>query len=287
MIEQFTDVKFQRQVREKLYQVENICNEYSKLTLRQLYYQLVSRGIIPNNTKEYGKLSYLLTKARMGGIIDWDIIEDRTRSDRIPYWVYGIRDALQDTIDFYRLDRMKGQENYIEVWVEKDALSGVLYEITKQYHIRLIVNKGYSSTTFMHNAYQRIGRNNNPCILYIGDHDPSGLDMVRDIGDRLLGFGVTVSVEHIALTMDQIQEYNPPPNPAKMTDTRAKEYVAIHGNSSWEVDALPPDVLNEILEDRILELIDESLYKKIMESEKRDIEKMREFVYNNLNEDDE
>ncbi len=134
-----------------LLKVNDIIEEYQdegyKLTLRQLYYQLVSRDIIPNQQKEYAKLSKLLVNGRMGGVVDWDAIEDRLRQPHIPYWVNGIDSAINDTVEQYRLDRMKNQDVYIEVWVEKDALSGVLKIITEEYHIRLMVNRGYSSCT--------------------------------------------------------------------------------------------------------------------------------------------
>lgn len=176
--------------------INSIIEEYAEqgytLTLRQLYYQLVSRDIIPNQQKEYAKLSSLLTKGRMAGVVDWEAIEDRNRRPYIPYWVAGIEEAIRDTISQYRLDRQKGQKNYIELWVEKDALSGVLKRITEEYHIKLVVNKGYSSTSAMYEAYERIKEklveNKKVTLLYLGDHDPSGLDMIRDIRERTREF---------------------------------------------------------------------------------------------------
>ena len=110
--------------------INDILEEYKNdgyvLTLRQLYYQMVSKDIIPNNDKEYAKLSNILKKGRMCGIVDWAAIEDRVRVPKIPYYVDGIDDAINDTIRQYRLDRMKGQPRKVEIWVEKDALSNVL-----------------------------------------------------------------------------------------------------------------------------------------------------------------
>src|SRR3990167_2396926 len=129
--------------------INSIIEEYAEegytLTLRQLYYQLVSRDIIPNQQKEYAKISTLLVKGRMAGIVDWEAIEDRIRVPHIPYWVHGVQDAINDTINQYRLNRQDNQEVYIELWIEKDALSGVLQSITEHYHINLMVNRGYSS----------------------------------------------------------------------------------------------------------------------------------------------
>lgn len=208
---------------DRLMIINQIIEEYAKegyrMTLRQLYYQLVTKNIIRNIEKEYAKLSDLLVKGRMCGIVDWTAIEDRIRRPFLPYWVDDIPDAINDTISQYRLNRQEGQEVYIEIWIEKDALSGVLRPITSHYHINLMVNRGYSSCTAMYDAFKRLkaaeDSGKETVILYLGDHDPSGLDMVRDVTDRLEEFGVNPSVHHVAITKAQIQKYNPPPNPAK------------------------------------------------------------------------
>jgi hypothetical protein len=216
----------------------------------------------------------------MAGVVDWDAIEDRIRVPYIPYWVHGVADALRDTIAQYRLDRMEDQDVYIEVWVEKDALSGVLKRITSHYHINLMVNRGYSSCTAMHDASERIKRKQDAkkCfILYLGDHDPSGVDMVRDIEDRLAEFGAEVEVNRIALTQAQIKKYNPPPNPAKITDPRAKDYIAKFGNTSWEVDALNPDILHKIIKTSVEGLIDIDRFNLKLKQEEEDKIKLAKF----------
>ncbi|HEB13551.1 MAG TPA: hypothetical protein ENI13_01070 [candidate division CPR3 bacterium] len=268
---------------ERLDTINEIIEEYSDdgytLTLRQLYYQLVSRDIIPNRVQEYAKLSTLLVKGRMAGVVDWDAIEDRIRVPFLPYWVEDIEAAINDTIEQYRLDRQDGQDVYIELWVEKDALSGVLKRITSHYHIKLMVNRGYSSCTAIHDAYLRFREEEREdkkiVILYLGDHDPSGLDMVRDIEDRLNEFGVYPEVKPIGLTMAQIKKYNPPSNPAKITDPRAKWYIEEYGDNSWEVDALNPKTLNELVEKNVEDLIDMELFEKKIRKEERDKKKTR------------
>lgn len=273
--------------KQRLIKINEIIEEYVRqgyrLTLRQLYYQLVSRGIIPNKVSEYAKLSTLLVKGRMAGYVDWDAIEDRLRRAKLPYWVTGIPDAIEDTINAYRLDRMQGQENYIEVWVEKDALSNVLYRITRKYHIPLMVNRGYSSCTAMHDAYERFKRREDErqrlFILYLGDHDPSGLDMLRDVEERLEEFGIfALNIRHIAITEEQIKKYNPPPNPAKVTDPRAKWYIKKYGRISWEVDALNPKILHEVLEKEIKSLIDEKKFNAVIKQEEEDKEKLKRLM---------
>lgn len=271
--------------KEQLKIINSIIEEYAEegytLTLRQLYYQLVSRDIIQNKDTEYAKLSTLLVKGRMAGIVDWEAIEDRVRVPYLPYWVHGISDAISDTISQYRLDRQEGQNVYIELWVEKDALSGVLKRITEHYHINLMVNRGYSSCSAMHDAYKRLknqeAKGKETYILYLGDHDPSGLDMIRDIKERLEEFGVSPEVRQIGLTMEQIEEFSPPPNPAKIKDPRAKEYIEKYGGTSWEVDALNPKTLHKLVRENVEELIDMDLFNDKIRQEEKDKEKLESF----------
>lgn len=270
--------------------INTVIEEYAKsgyiLTLRQLYYQLVSRDIIPNRTQEYVKLSTTLVKGRMAGIVDWSAIEDRTRKPHLPYYVNGIADAINDTIEQYRLNRQEGQRNYIEVFIEKDALSGVVQRITSKYHIHLIINRGYSSATALYDAYKRLNQantQNQHChILYLGDYDPSGLDMIRDVTERLHGFGVFPKIHHLALTETLINKYNPPPNPAKIKDPRAKWYIKEHGQTSWEVDALRPDVLTDIIDTSIKKLINEDLFDSIIQKETIDKNKLTKVYLENF-----
>lgn len=287
---QYTNLKMRAKNREKLTKINLIIEDFQAqgyvLTLRQLYYQLVQSNTIPNKVTEYKKLSTLLKEGRMAGVVDWSAIEDRLRVPSIPYSYLSPQQAVDDAIRTYRLDRQKGQENYIEVWVEKDALSGILERVTQPYHVRILVCRGYSSASAMHNAYQRFKNANAEGkavkLLYLGDFDPSGEDMVRDIGDRMEEFAdgefypLNFSIEKIGLTKPQIKLYKPPPNPTKETDPRAQDFISLHGNRSWEVDALSPKVLNATLENRIKELIDVPSYKAIIKQEEADKEELRE-----------
>jgi hypothetical protein len=282
MKQKFIDkLKLSKSNVEMLNRINEILEEYVNdgytLTLRQLYYQLVSRDIIPNNDKEYGKISNILKNGRMAGIVDWASIEDRVRVPKLPYWVKDVKEAIKDTIQQYRIDRMKGQDRKIEIWVEKDALSNVLYRVSEKFHIRLMVNRGYSSVSAMYDAYNRL--NSGDVILYFGDHDPSGMDMIRDVRERLNEFGIDVNVQPIALTMEQIREFNPPPNPAKITDPRAKWYIEKYGKTSWELDALPPKELIRLAENAVEHIIDINLYNEMIEEEKKGIAELKSFFY--------
>jgi hypothetical protein len=273
--------------------VEDYQEQGYKLTLRQLYYQLVARDIIPNDDKAYKKISALLDDCRYCGFIDWDSIEDRGRVPDTPYFEYSLQDALNRTLSSYKLDRRKGQMNYIELWTEKDAISNILSEGVYDYTITLCVNKGFTSSSAMYNAYKRFSRKilagYDVIVLYFGDHDPSGLDMVRDIRERITHFmtnGDTYidfskfRIDHIGLTMEQIKELNPPSNPAKISDPRAAGYIAKYGEISWEVDALNPEILLEIVEKSIKEYLDYDAFNRVKQIELNEKAKLKEIIEN-------
>lgn len=188
-----------------------------RLTLRQLYYQLVTRNAVPNTERSYKNIGNLLSEARLAGLVDWEAIEDRIRVPRFPTEFNDLNAVVDAALYSYRLPRWRGQAHYVELWVEKDALSGVLAPLAREFHVPLLVNRGYSSQSAMYDSGDRFkDHGGKRCILfYLGDHDPSGEDMVRDIQDRLTMFGANVKVRKLALTMAQVQQYNPPPNPAK------------------------------------------------------------------------
>ena len=250
------------------------------MTLRQLYYQLVAGAVIPNNLKAYKHLTSLITDARYAGLVDWDSIEDNLRKPRLPTMFEDIPDILNATISSYRLDWWKTMKGYVELYTEKDALSSILGPLAAKHRIPFQVNRGYASASSMYEASKRFlaKRPGKKCvILYLGDHDPSGLDMVRDIKERLSEFRAYVEVEHIGLTWEQIEKYHLPPNPAKVTDSRAAAYIEEYGNESWEVDALPPDVMVEIIERAIQKWEDPRIKANVLRQERKDIRELERF----------
>lgn len=326
-----------------------------RLTLRQLHYQLVTKNWIVNHDTAYKKLGDILDDCRYAGLIDWDAIEDRGRLPHLVYDADGVPEALEELHDYYRRDRQDGQKNVVEVWTEKDALSGILKRPAEKYHVRLVINKGYTSSSAAYRAYMRVLEAINAgktfTILYFGDHDPSGLDMVRDIEERLLKF---LSLGHqlrendafldavqkdwddmsrtihdlwqedllseqlvkkildgtgdedknylafeaakiasyikrseifrvvgIGLTMEQIEEYGLPPNPSKMTDPRAVEYVRKFGRTCWEVDALDPEVLDDLVTGHIEREIRMDKYFQMIKLENADKDLIRSFIDKN------
>lgn len=267
-----------------LMDINDILEEYedkglTPLSLRQLYYQLVSRGIIENQDAQYKKIGRLLTEGRMAGFVDWDLIEDRLRETWRPWFAYGPGSAIRSITRQYRLDRQQGQYQNLLVIIEKDAISNVMKPITGEYGVRLLVNRGYGSSSAMYALSQMFEDDGRPAkILYMGDHDPSGLDMIRDVRQRLGTFGIGVDIEPIALTWDQVEEYNPIPNPAKFKDPRASDYVAKYGKISYEVDALDPLVLRQVLRDAIERNMDMDQYAGVLRQEKEDIVMLRDIA---------
>jgi hypothetical protein len=328
---------FIREHRYIIREADRICEEYAadnyNLTLRQLYYVFIAQDLFPeswidskyneknglepdtkNTQKNYKKLGGILNDARLAGEIDWDHIVDRTRNmQELNHW----RDPahlISEDADYFNIDLWEDQDLRMEIWVEKDALIGVVERAGRANDLPYFSCRGYTSQSEIWSAAQRIGgyirEGKRVVVLHLGDHDPSGIDMSRDIDDRLKlfiandwanehtiflpdaedvkkeydgdldfayeeawasmaehineahekrtgdtdsivdeypGYNGPFEVRRIALNMDQVRQYNPPPNPAKLTDARARGYVATHGPESWELDALTPRQLNAVI----------------------------------------
>jgi hypothetical protein len=231
------------------------------MTLRQLYYQLVAADEIPNNPRSYDNLGALVNDARLAGLIDWDFLVDRTRElQSVGHWESpgSIMDAVAGQ---YRIDKWETQKFRPEVWIEKEALAGVFERVCNRLDVPFFSCRGYTSQSEMWRAGRRLAtyvrRGQTPVIFHFGDHDPSGMDMTRDIDDRLKMFMGGLDINRLALNMAQIEEFQPPPNPAKISDSRAANYIELYGDESWELDALEPDTLAGLVTDAIAGIRDE------------------------------
>ncbi|WP_141575963.1 hypothetical protein [Actinomadura sp. WMMA1423] len=246
-----------------------ICADYAAqgydLTLRQLYYQFVSRDWLPNQQSEYKRLGDIVSDARLAGLIDWHYIVDRTRNLRgLAHWD-NPRQIIDAVASQYLTDRWADQPYRVEVWIEKDALVGVIQRVCNRNDVPYFSCRGYTSQSELWAAARRLSSyaeaGQDPVVIHLGDHDPSGIDMSRDIADRLALFGAhAAKVRRIALNRDQVDLYRPPPNPAKLTDSRARGYIRKHGSSSWELDALDPATLSGLIEDEISAWRDDRLW---------------------------
>lgn len=251
-------------------QANIILNEYEgqgfTLTLRQLYYQFVARDLLPNTDKNYKRLGAIINDARLAGLIDWYHLIDRTRNLRALEHFEDATDALNKVADWYHVDMWENQKVRPEVWVEKDALVGIVQRVCDELDVPYFSCRGYTSQSEMWRAGQRLARWHNAGyqthIIHLGDHDPSGMDMSRDIFDRLEMFMGGTSFKRIALNMDQVKEYGPPPNPAKITDSRAKAYIQEFGDDSWELDALDPNTLTNLIKNAVDPLCDRDIWRK-------------------------
>lgn len=313
--------KFNPETRKRVAQADEIIREYQKqgfsLTLRQLYYQFVARDLLKNNDKNYKALGEIISNARMSGLIDWNAIEDRTRNlMSLATWTspHSIVDACASQ---FRVDKWELQPEYVEVWIEKEALAGVFDRVCSRNQVPYFSCRGYTSQSEMWGASQRIldkiCRGKKVTILHFGDHDPSGIDMTRDIRERINWFlavdlaqkrktleipddaslelqeemerlnraisrrdtdtvcdmveNVFFQVNRVALNMEQIEEYNPPPNPAKLSDSRSKDYCEKFGDQSWELDALSPATLASLAEVEIHDRRNERIWELELERE--------------------
>ncbi len=271
-------------------QANNIIEEYRgqgfKLTLRQLYYQFVSRDLIANKQSEYKRLGSIINDARLAGLVDWDRLEDRTRElQQLSHWDSPAQ-IIETCIEQYEIDKWENQIYRPEVWIEKDALVGVIDRICNQHDVPYFSCRGYTSQSEMWSAGRRFrrhamkfkGKSQIPIVIHLGDHDPSGIDMTRDITDRLELFMGGMEVKRIALNFNQIEEFSPPPNPAKTTDSRYQSYIIKFGEESWELDALEPSVLVNLIDRTITSLKDSDLWEEKIQEEQEHINKLKSIV---------
>jgi hypothetical protein len=306
--------------RDVIRQANEICADYSAqgydLTLRQLYYQFVARGFIPNSQKSYKRLGDIINKARLAGLLDWDYITDRTRNlQALSHWATP-GSIIRSAADSFALDKWSKQPVRVEVWVEKEALAGIVSQVADRHDCAWFSCRGYVSQSELWGAAQRhlnyLKGGQRVVVVHLGDHDPSGIDMTRDITDRLEMFVLQdwlnqrmpvgdsdsvyrrdirkhmidyldngdhgrelgdnagrdpITVNRIALNMDQVEQYDPPPNPTKLTDSRAEDYIRNYGDDSWELDALDPATLDALIDSAILDELNADLFNQIADRE--------------------
>lgn len=275
----YKDKKFQSGSIALIDQANEIIEQYQaegyQLTLRQLYYQFVARDIIENNLKSYNRIGNIVNDARLAGLIDWDAIEDRTRNIvSVNHWDNPSQ-IVRSAADQFRIDKWENQDNRIEVWIEKEALSGIIEPVCEELDLPFLSCRGYVSQSEMWSAGMRfrnycLDHKQFPVIIHLGDHDPSGIDMTRDISDRLEMFvSAKIEINRIALNYDQIEQYKPPPNPAKMTDSRFNSYSRQFGNESWELDALEPKILSQLIRKTVSQYRDEVKWNVMVDKENK------------------
>ena len=276
--------------------VKKIISDYSyALTLRQIFYRLVSDYRLPNTRAKYTALSRHLVTAREQGDIPINCIEDRSRNiirsgdidDGDPDVYFDLEiDSLKSMALTYSMSMWDTQDIYVEVWVEKDALANVISNVASKWKVLVAPSRGYSSFSYIYDAVKRFKASNadNRLVLHFADHDPSGLNMTDDLFRRLRAYGADVTIKRVALTYDQVQDYNLVPNPTKKGDPRNREYKKLYGDECWELDALPPKVLQGLVETSIKNCIDmvewDARLKELEENQDYIQDKIDEFFSN-------
>jgi len=269
---------------------DSIVREYQAqgflLTLRQIYYKFVARDLFPEDRRwtwtgtkwirdpkgtknaepNYKWLGCIVNDGRLAGLLDWSAIEDRTRElQKLPHF-NSPGEIVKACSEQFNVDLWADQKFRPEIWIEKDALVGIIEDVCNELDVPFFSCRGYTSQSEMWSAAMRLKSYQRqhmiPVIFHFGDHDPSGQDMTRDIIDRMQMFMGGTTIERLALNMDQIEEYDPPPSPAKLTDTRCRTYIETFGEDSWELDALEPAVIVDIIRTHILAVMDRKKFKK-------------------------
>ena len=235
-----------------LKKIESYLKKWGKMTLRQVFYRLVSDHLIENNIGKYKWLSRFL-------------VQEREKDD----WLAGqILDRARPRLFYFKSDLWEGQGRYLEVWVEKDALRSFFEPIAKKYAVNLVISRGYPSWTIVRELKDRLPKGVEVKILYFGDFDPSGEDIFRHINEELKE--EKGEVIKCALTLKQVQEHNLPPMMCKSTDTRTKGFSDKYGMvSAVELDALPPDILKNIIKESILKYLSPEARAKVLLEKKR------------------
>jgi len=273
-----------RKQADEIITVVNGLVDYWPLTLRQIYYRLVAAGIVANTRSKYNDLSKITKQMRLDGMLPWEVMEDRVRRVSTKRGDEDAETFIKREFGWflkgYSRCLVQGQENYVEVWVEKDALSRILEDVAAPYCIRVVTCRGYQSMTFLKayadRAEAAMDRKQTPVVLYFGDLDPSGVQMFeaaqQTLEDELDVIGVNFI--RVGLNPEHVVAHKLPNNPdaLKWTDVRAKGYVKRFGEIAVELDALHPAVLEamakEAIEDQFnMELFEEQREVEAMERE--------------------
>lgn len=274
----YKDFNFRDERLRMIGRVNAIIAEYgTAMSVRQIHYQFVARDWFENTPGNYDKITNAISDGRMAGLISWTAIEDRNRYLQGVSFHNNPHAALEAARDAYKIDLWADQEWRPTVLSEKASSEGTISQVCLELRVNYLSLRGYNSQSMSWELGQRFAgyykNGQRPIVFHIGDHDPSGVDMTRDNRERLETFcGVPVLVQRLALNMDQIEKYNPPPNFAKDKDSRTEGYVAQFGTDEcWEVDALAPPVLQGLIRDAILSVRDEKKWDALLEQEVSDI----------------
>lgn len=252
------------------------------MTVRQVFYQLVTKGVIAKSESEYKTtVVRLLGDMRREGELPFRWIADGTRWQRKPRSHNSLADMLEGQATLYRRDIWRDQDAYVEIWLEKEALAGVLYKATAEWDVPLMVTRGYPSLSYLNNAAEAIDAEGKPAFLYyFGDHDPSGVDIPRKVEEDLRTFApeADITFERVAVTPALIEDLGLPTRPTKKTDSRSKSFVG----ESVEVDAIPPAMIRQMVSDCIEQHVDQDRLDAAKRVEELERETLAHFLDQHL-----
>lgn len=260
--------------------ISEVAEDYDRFTIRQLFYQLVSRGVVEKSERAYKRVCDAAVQMRLAGTLPFSKVVDGHRSRRrVDAWD-SARELLDDAAAVYRRDFWSGQSCRVEVWCEKDALTGVIQPVCDTYGVTYVATRGFPSLTLLYESGREMAQAKVLYrVLYFGDHDASGCAIDANLAAELRRHGALVEVARIALEPDQIAAYALPTRLGKTTDTRHRRFVEMFGDSrSVELDALPPDVLTEMLVDSIEEWIDRAAWNRLQRTEKHERETLAKYA---------
>jgi len=258
--------------------LRGIVESMRPMTVRQVFYQATVHHIVEKTERGYGKVQIALANMRRAGAMPYDWIVDFTRWQRKPRTFRDVNHALQETSRLYRKDLWASSKSYVEIWLEKDALSGVILPVTSKNDVPLMVARGYASLSFLSEAADYMEAEERPVFIYhLGDLDPSGVNAGEKIEQTLRGLAPTAEIyfERIAVTPEQIAEWDLPSRPTKQSDSRAKGFGAL----SVELDAIDPNQLRSLVNEAIERHLPPHEYLVLMAAEESERQAINAFVF--------
>jgi hypothetical protein len=281
--ETFTIINFRQDRLDLIAQANAIIDEYRtkgfRLTLRQLFYQFVSRDLLANDQKLYNRLGTAIRDGREGGFVPWDAIEDRTRYVRCYDTYSDVGHFIHEVKDNYREDIWSSQRFRPEVWIEKDALVGVIERVCQHWRVPYFSCRGFGSTSSAYETAQRFKQDlaigQTPVVFHLGDHDASGNDMTRDIEARVREYA-QANIEVVRLALNEDQTEGLPAQKVKDSDSRSANYIYDHGDECWELDALDPTLIENLIHEAIDERVDHDAWDAAIAHESESRNKLME-----------
>jgi hypothetical protein len=249
------------------------------MTVRQVYYRLVAIAVIKNGIAGYRAVVRLLGIARDDGRIEWDWIVDRTRPEYAPSMWDDPDEFMQGVAKWYRKNFWLLQPNHVEIWAEKDTVIGTIQEITDELGVLVRVGRGYQSKTKKHEIYEFFKTITKPIVvLYLGDHDSSGRDIGRDVAEQVRDFGCRFRFKRIAIEPADIKKFNLPPDFAKTTDSRTKQFLEKYDDKCVELEALTVEELRRRVDSEVKALIEPEAWKKAERIQEAELEQIKRFM---------